>query len=114
MSFPLHVTTKAAVISAAGSKAASKACVTFAASSSGGMGAFGSTSPIGHGCMDASGSVLLTSTGVKLTELFPTGNVTHPWLPTYLAVRVTPFGSLTCTALAARSIMGFPAFARSA
>ena len=95
MTRPFHVTTKAAVSSAAGSNAASTACFTLAASISGGSGAFGSTSPIGHGCVKGSGSLVFTSIGVKSTELFPTGSATHPWRPRYLAVSVTPFGSVT-------------------
>src|SRR5713226_260222 len=78
---PLHVATKAAVISAAGSNAASTACFTFAASTSFGSGSFGSTSPIGHGSVEASGSLLFTSIGVKFTEFFPTGSVTHGQVP---------------------------------
>ena len=114
MRCPLHVTTKAAVIAAADSKAASTACFTLAASSPAGSGFLGSTSPMGHGCVDGSGSWLLTWIGVKFTESLPTGSVTHPWSPRYRAVRLTPFGSVTCTALAVRSITGFLTLARSA
>src|SRR6266850_4462768 len=96
---PLHVTTKAAVIPAAGSKAASTACLTLTASSSGGSGSLGRTSPMGHACVEASGRWLLSLTGVKFTEVLPTGSVTHPWSPRYLAVRVTPFGSVMCNGL---------------
>ena len=60
---PFHVTTNAAVISAAGSNAASTACFTFAASSPAGSGSVGSTSPIGQGCVEGSGSALLTCIG---------------------------------------------------
>ena len=70
---PLHVTTKAAVIPSGGSKAASTACFTLAASSSAGSGSLGNTSPMGHGCVDGSGSCLLTVMGVKLTAFFPIG-----------------------------------------
>src|SRR6266403_5006854 len=111
---PLHVTTKAAVTPAAGSKAASTACLTLTASSSGGSGSLGRTSPMGHACVEASGRWLLSFTGVKFTEFLPTGSVTHPWSPRYMAVRVTPFGSVMCTALWTRSMIGFPTFARSA
>ena len=52
------VTTKAAVIAAAGSNAAFIACLSFPASISAGSGSLGSTSPIGHGCVDGSGSRL--------------------------------------------------------
>src|SRR2546429_154096 len=72
------------------------------------------TLPLRHGCVESSGRWLLSLTGVKFTEVLPTGSVTHPWSPRYLAVRVTPFGSVMCTALLMRSITGFPTFARSA
>src|SRR5467141_1047632 len=111
---PLHDTTKAAVIPAAGSKAASTACFTLGASSSDGGGSLGRASPMGHSCLEGSGRRLLSLIGAKFTEFLPTGSVTHPWSPRYLAVRVTPFGSVMCTALLARSITGFPTFARSA
>ena len=78
---PFHVTTKAAVIPAAGSKAASTACFTLAMSSAAGGGSLGSTSPVGHGCVAGSGSRLLTRIGRKLGESWPTGSVTHPWSP---------------------------------
>jgi hypothetical protein len=68
---------------------------------------------MGHGWVDASGKALLTATGVKFTELFPLGSVTQPWLPRYFAVRVTPFGSVMCTAWLMRSITGFPTLVRS-
>src|SRR5690349_6364075 len=106
MSWPRHVTTKAAVIELAGSNAASTACLSFAASISLGNGPFGSTSPMGQGSLDASGNALLTLTGVKWTEVLPTGSVTQPWLPRYFAVRVTPFGSVMWTAWLARSMTG--------
>ena len=111
---PLHVTTKAAVISSGGPKAASTACCTWAMSSSGGAGAFGRMSPIGQACVDGSGSLFFTLIGVKLTVLFPAGSVTHPWLPRYFAVSVTPSRIVTLTVLATRSITGFPTLARSA
>src|SRR5216683_34802 len=90
---PLHDTTKAAVIPAAGSKAASTACFTLGASSSDGGGSLGRASPMGHSCLEGSGRRLLSLIGAKFTEFLPTGSVTHPWSPRYLAVRVTPFGS---------------------
>src|SRR6516162_1193275 len=90
---PFQVTTKAAVKASCGSKAASTAALSFAASISAGGGSFGSTSPIGQGSVVESGNWLFTATGVKWTMLSPGGNVTHPWLPRYLAVRVVPFGS---------------------
>src|SRR5574341_1094168 len=110
---PRHVTTKAAVIPVAGSKAASTACFTLLVLISFGSGTSDSASPIGHGCFEGSGNRLLTVIGLKLTESLPDGSVTQPWPPRYLAVRFTPFGSVTCTALPARSIIGFPIFARS-
>src|SRR6267378_5997757 len=111
---PFHVTTNAAVTSAADAKAASAACFTLGASSSAGCGSLDRTSPMGHGRVEASGRRLLSLTGVKFTEFLPTGSVTHPWSPRYMAVRVTPFGSVMCTALWTRSITGFPTCARSA
>ena len=98
---------------ASGSNAASTACFNLAASSSAGSGSPGSTSPIGQGCDEGSGRALFTCTGVKYTVFRPAGRVTHPWLPRYCAVRVTPFGIVTCTVFAARSITGFPTLARS-
>src|SRR5262245_29016560 len=77
---PFHVTTKAAVNASGGSKAASTAALSFAASISGGSGSFGSTSPIGQGSVPASGNWLFTATGVKWTALSPSGSVTQPWL----------------------------------
>ena len=68
---------------------------------------------MGQGCVEGSGSWLLTRIGLKLTESLPTGNVTHPWSPRYSAVRFTPFGSVMCTALAVRSTTGLPTLARS-
>src|SRR6185436_20940066 len=56
---PFQVTTNAAVISSAGSNAASTACFTLAASSPGGSGSDGITSPIGQGCVEGSGRALL-------------------------------------------------------
>ena len=94
MSRPFQVTTKAAVIEAAGSNAASKAALSLPWSISGGSGSLGRTSPIGHRCVEAFGSRLLTLVGLKNTEFWPTGSVTHPWLPRYFAVRVTPFGKV--------------------
>jgi hypothetical protein len=66
---------------------------------------------MGQRVVDASGSRLLTVTGVKCTEASPTGTVTHPWLPRYFAVRVTPFGSVMRTSLWRRSITGLPTLA---
>ena len=114
MSRPFQVTTNAAVSSAGFSNAASTACLIFAASSGAGSGSFGRMSPIGHGCVDGSGSLLLTCVGVKFTSFFPAGSVTQPWLPRYFAVSVTPFGIVTLTVFAARSTTGLPTFARSA
>src|SRR6266478_1394730 len=114
ISRPLQVTTNAAVIPSAGSKAAFTACVSFAGSISPGNGSSATTSPIGHRCVDGSGNSLLTDIGVKFTELLPMGSVTHPWLPRFLAVRVTPLGSVMWTVWLARSMTGFPTFARSA
>src|SRR4030095_15931482 len=98
---PFQVTTKAAVKVSDGSKAASTAFLSFAASISLGSGSFGSTSPTGQGAGSASGNLLFTTTGVKWTEDSPTGSVTQPWLSRCLAVRVIPFGSVTRTALLA-------------
>ena len=61
---------------------------------------------MGHSWVAGSGNRLLTATGLKFTALSPIGSVTQPWLPRYLAVRVTPLGSMTWTALLARSITG--------
>jgi hypothetical protein len=47
-------------------------------SSSRGGGALGGTSPIGQACSEAFGKVLLSLTGLKLTESFPTGRDTQP------------------------------------
>src|SRR5262249_58968909 len=83
------------------------------ASISGGREVSGTTSPIGHGCFEGSGNRLFRLIGLKLTESLPTGSVTQPWSPRYLAVRRTPLGSVMCTALLTRSITGFPNFTRS-
>src|SRR5262245_60381513 len=96
-----------------GSNAASIACLSLVASISGGNGSSDSTSPIGHGWVEGSGSRLATFAGVKFTDVWPTGSVTQPWLPKYLAVRVTPFGSVTWTAFAARSMTGLPSLCRT-
>src|SRR6266571_958099 len=106
MSRPFHVTTNAAVIPEGGSNAASTACLTLVPFISGGRGSLGSTSPIGHGCVEASGSLLLTPTGLKYTESLPVGSVTQPWSPRYLATRFTPLGSETVTVLFVRSMAG--------
>ena len=97
---PRHVTTNAAVMPAGGSKAASTAWATSAASSTGGSGSSVNTSPIGHGIEAGSGSALATGTGVKRTALSPSGSATHPCPPTYCAVRVTPLARVRWTALA--------------
>ena len=89
------MTTKAAVKASDGSKAASTAALSFAASISPGSERFGSTSPMGQGKVSAFGNLLFTTTGVKWSANSPGGSVTQPWLPRYLAVRVTPFGSVT-------------------
>ena len=109
---PFQVTTKAAV-KASGSKAVSTACFSLAASSSGGSGVAGSRSPIGQSWVVGSGSVLFTATGVKLTSVLPIGSATHPWLPRYFAVRVTPFGIVMWTALLTRSMTGLLTLARA-
>src|SRR5215813_4477721 len=109
---PRQVTTKAAVMLADGSNAASIACLSLVASISGGNGSSDSTSPIGHAWVEGSGSQLATFAGVKFTDLWPTGSVTQPWLPRYLAVRVTPLGNVTRTALLARSMTGLPSLPR--
>jgi len=61
---PFHVTTKAAVIPAAGWKAASTAARIAAVSSSCGRGSVGNTSPIGHAWVDGSGRTLATRIGL--------------------------------------------------
>src|SRR5262249_61424453 len=94
---PRQVTTKAAVMLAAGSNAASIACLSLVASISGSNSSSDSTSPIGHGWVEGSGSRLATFVGVKYTDVWATGSVTQPWLPKYLAVPGTPFGSVTWT-----------------
>src|SRR3954466_7424141 len=108
---PLYVTTNAAVNSPGTENAASTAARTFARSISVGIGDVGSTSPMGHSCVDASGSALFTVTGVKLSVPLG-GSVTHPWLPVYFATRAGPFGTDTLTVRAARSTTGFPSFLR--
>src|SRR5215467_9967333 len=110
---PRQVTTKAAVMLAAGSNAASIACLSLVALISGGNGSLDSTPPIGHGWVEGSGNRLATFVGVKFTDVWPTGSVTQPWLPKYLAVRVTPFGSVTWTALSTRSMPGLPNLCRT-
>src|SRR5258705_3712722 len=70
-------------------------------------------SPIGDSWVAGSGNRLLTATGLTFMALSPIGSVTQPWLPRYVAVRVTPLGSLTWTALLARSMTGLPSLARS-
>ena len=107
------MTTNAAVSSAAFSNAASTARLIFAASSGDGSGSFGRTSPIGHGWVAGSGSLLFTCVGVKFTVVWPRGKVTQPWLPRYFAVSVTPFGIAMLTVFAVRSIIGLPTLARS-
>src|SRR3954469_24634834 len=98
MSRPFHVTTNAAVIAAAGSNAASIAWLTFAMSRPAGGASAGRTSPAGHGWVEGSGNPRLTDTGLNSGESLPAGSVTQPWSPRYRAVRLTPFGSVTCTA----------------
>src|SRR5262249_3743927 len=110
---PRQVTTKAAVMLADGWKAASIACLSLVASISGGNGSSDSTSPIGHGWVGGSGSRLATFAGVEVTDHRPTGRVTPPWPPKYLAVRVTPFGSVTWTAFSVRSMTGLPSLCRT-
>src|SRR5260370_14936190 len=73
MSRPFHVTTKAAVIEAAGSNAASKAALSLACSIFGGSGSLGRTTPIGHRCVEASGSRLLTLVGFCLSACYSKG-----------------------------------------
>src|SRR5438034_11649776 len=87
---PFHVTTKAAVIAAAGWNAVSTAARIAAVSSAGANGSVGRRSPIGHACVDGSGRTLATRIGLELSELRPSGSVTQPWPPAYLAVRLTP------------------------
>ena len=89
------------------------ACLSFVASISGGSGSSRGTSPMGHGWVEGSGSRLTTLTGVKIADSRPIGNVTQPWLPRYLAVRVTPFGSATWTAFSTRSMAGLPSLPRT-
>src|SRR5262249_53606930 len=81
MTRPFHVTTKAAVMPDGGSNAASTASFTFAASREEGSGDSGSLSPIGQGSLSASGSRLLTRTGVKNGDDRPIGSATQPWSP---------------------------------
>src|SRR6266481_5713037 len=99
MSRPFHVTTNAAVNPSAGWNAAFTAALSFSASISVGSGSCGSMSPIGHSWVAGSGNRLLTATGLNFMALSPIGSVTQPWLPRYVAVRVTPLGSLTWTDL---------------
>src|SRR5262249_15662989 len=108
-----QVTRKAAVYASGASNAALTACLSFASSTSLAGSSAGSAFPIGHGCVDASGNALVTVRGVKFTDVFPTGGVTHPWLPRYFSVRVMPFGLWTWTAWLMLSMTGLPTFARS-
>src|SRR5262249_59287075 len=108
-----QVTRKAAVYASGASNAALTACLSFASSTSLAGSSAGSAFPIGHGCVDASGNALVTVRGVKFTDAFPTGSVTHPWLPTYFPLRLMPFGFVTCTALVMWSLEGLAAFSRS-
>ena len=80
-----------------------------------GSGSVGSTSPIGHGCVDGVGQrALRRLTGVKLTASLPDRQRDASLARRGTArCASTPFGSVTCTALAARSITGLPSFARS-
>src|SRR6516165_3676473 len=98
MSRPRQVTTKAAVNESGVSNAALTAWLSFVSSTSFGSACAGRAFPMGHGSVDASGNLLVTVRGVKFTEVFPTGSVTQPWLPRYLAVRVMPFGIVMWTA----------------
>src|SRR5262249_56175173 len=79
----------------------------------GGIGPLGSKSPVGHGWVAASGNLLRTVTGLKLSVSLPAGYVTHPWLPTYWATRLTPLGTVTVTVFFVRSISGLPTLKRS-
>src|SRR3977135_4665034 len=106
MSRPFHDTTNAAVNPSGGWNPALTAAYCFPASISVGSGSCGSMSPMGHRWVAGSGNRLLTATGLKFTALSPIGSVTQPWLPRYLAVRVTPLGSVTWTALFARAVDG--------
>ena len=93
-------------------KAMSTACSSLAASSLGRQRR--GRQPIAHGpvlCRRI-GSLLFTATGVKLTSVLPIGSATHPWLPKYFAVRVTPFGIVMWTALLTRSMTGLLTLAR--
>lgn len=78
---PLYTTTNAAVYPSGFANAASTARPSFTVSISAGRGALGSTSPIGHGIVDASGSVVVTRTGVKNSESRPGWWMMHPWSP---------------------------------
>jgi hypothetical protein len=63
---PLWTTRNAAVIAAGSAKAASAAAAIFVPSAIAGAGSIGSgLSPIGQGCVPASGSRVRTATGVK-------------------------------------------------
>src|SRR5260370_30140340 len=78
MILPFQVTTKAAVMAATGSNAASTARRSPVVSRPDGSGSDGKTSPVGHGWVEGSGSRLLIRTGAKLTDCLATGSVTHP------------------------------------
>jgi hypothetical protein len=78
-----------------------------------GNGVLGSTSPIGQGWVDGSGSALLTSSGVKKTSSRPGGSVTQPCEPNWRAVSVGPPGMAMRTSRFARSTTGLPTFLRS-
>lgn len=94
-------------------KAASTACATLAMFTPTGGGVLGSRSPIGQGWVAASGSVLLTSSGVKNTSSRPGGSVTQPCEPNWRAVSVGPPGMAMRTSRFVRSTTGLPTFLRS-
>src|SRR5256885_14164936 len=70
---PFHVTTKAAVIAAAGWNAVSTAARIAAVSSAGANGSVGRRSPIGHAWVDGSGRMLGTRIGLELSKLRASG-----------------------------------------
>src|SRR5260370_37982611 len=78
MILPFQGTTKAAVMAAAGSNAASTARRTPVVSRPDGSGFDVKTPPVGHAWVEGSGSRLLTRSGAKATDCLPTGRVTHP------------------------------------
>ena len=78
---PFQVATNAVVSASGTENAASIAAFTLSMSMPGGIGVFGSRSPIGQSCEAAGGRLGFTAFGVKSSVVLPSGYVTQPWLP---------------------------------